>query len=123
MGSAFHQLCPRYSGTLTPTAPIRQWETFTFYRVRTEIGKQNSMTFYIFSRIHFFVDSNSPNTAYTQDFFPIRDCRHISASSPMFLPDFSSAKLSLHATFVFAFLDFHFARFHFWLHSIHTTCT
>ena len=21
MGSAFHQLCPRYSGTLTPTAP------------------------------------------------------------------------------------------------------
>ena len=33
MGSAFHQLCPRYSGTLTPTAPtaIRLWETFTFY--------------------------------------------------------------------------------------------
>ena len=32
MGSAFHQLCPRYSGTLTPTAPtaIRLWETFTF---------------------------------------------------------------------------------------------
>ena len=31
MGSAFHQLCPRYSGTLTPTAPtaIRLWETFT----------------------------------------------------------------------------------------------
>ena len=29
---AFHQLCPRYSGTLTPTAPtaIRLWETFTF---------------------------------------------------------------------------------------------
>ena len=22
MGSAFHQLCPRYSGTLTPTAPL-----------------------------------------------------------------------------------------------------
>ena len=32
MGSAFHQLCPRYSVTLTPTAPkaIRLWETFTF---------------------------------------------------------------------------------------------
>ena len=32
MGSAPHQLCPRYSGTLTPTAPtaIRLWETFTF---------------------------------------------------------------------------------------------
>ena len=32
MGSPFHQLCPRYSGTLTPTAPmaIRLWDTFTF---------------------------------------------------------------------------------------------
>ena len=32
MGSAFHQLCPRYSGTLTPTAPtaVRLWETSTF---------------------------------------------------------------------------------------------
>ena len=32
MGSAFHQLCPRYSGTLTRTAPttIRLWETFNF---------------------------------------------------------------------------------------------
>ena len=31
MGSAFHQLCPRYSGTLTPTAPTanRLWKTFT----------------------------------------------------------------------------------------------
>ena len=31
MGSAFHQLCPRYSGTLTPTAPtaIRLWDTCT----------------------------------------------------------------------------------------------
>ena len=35
MGSAFHQLCPRYSGTLTPTAPmaIRLWETFTYLEV------------------------------------------------------------------------------------------
>ena len=33
MGSAFHQLCPRYSGTLTPTAPtaVRLWNTFTFF--------------------------------------------------------------------------------------------
>ena len=31
MGSAFHQLCPRYSGTLTPTTAYRLWETFTFF--------------------------------------------------------------------------------------------
>ena len=32
-GRPFHQLCPRYSGPLTPIAPtaIRLWETFTFY--------------------------------------------------------------------------------------------
>ena len=32
MGSASHQLCPRYSGPLTPTAPtaIRLRETFNF---------------------------------------------------------------------------------------------
>ena len=38
MGSAFQQLCPRYSGTLTPTAPtaIRLWETFTFLLMFTE---------------------------------------------------------------------------------------
>ena len=32
MGSAFDQLFPIYSGTLTPTAPmaIRLWETLTF---------------------------------------------------------------------------------------------
>ena len=38
MGSAFHQLCPRYSGTLTPTAPmaIRLWETFTFFTSASE---------------------------------------------------------------------------------------
>ena len=35
MGSAFHQLCPRYSGTLTPTAPtaIRLWDTSTFFNL------------------------------------------------------------------------------------------
>ena len=32
IGSAFHQLCLRYNGTLIPTAPtaIRLWKTFTF---------------------------------------------------------------------------------------------
>ena len=35
MDSAFHQLCPRYSGTLNPTAPtaIRLWNTFTFFSI------------------------------------------------------------------------------------------
>ena len=39
MGSAFHQLCPRYSGTLTPTAPtaIRLWDTFTFIHRRRKV--------------------------------------------------------------------------------------
>ena len=38
MGSAFHQLCPRYSGTLTPTATtaIRLWDTFTFLKLFNE---------------------------------------------------------------------------------------
>ena len=33
MGSAFHQLCPRNSGTLTSTAPtaIRLWEVFKLF--------------------------------------------------------------------------------------------
>ena len=45
-------------------------------RVRTEIGNQNSRTFpglfkdYLhFFQESFFIDSNSPNTAYTQDFW------------------------------------------------------
>ena len=40
MDFAFHQLCPRHSGTLTPTAPtaIRLWETFTFYFDNTFSG-------------------------------------------------------------------------------------
>ena len=38
----------------------------------------------------FFIDSNSPNTANTQDFCPIEDGKHISLSSSLFLPDFSS---------------------------------
>ena len=41
MGSAFHQLCPRYSGTLTPTAPTatRLWDSFTFTFLYLEKGK------------------------------------------------------------------------------------
>ena len=40
MGSAFHQLCRRYSGTLTPTAPtaIRLWDTFKA-ELRARVGR------------------------------------------------------------------------------------
>ena len=38
----------------------------------------------------FFIDSNSPNTAYTQDFCPIQDRECISLLSSLFLPDSSS---------------------------------
>ena len=48
------------------------------FRARTEIGNQNSRTFpgvfkdYLhFFQESFFIDSNSPSTAYTQDFCPI----------------------------------------------------
>ena len=68
------------------------------YRVRTEIGNQNSRTFpglfkdYLhFFQESFFIDGNSPNTAYTQDFCPIQDRKCISLSGSLFLPDFSSA--------------------------------
>ena len=54
-------------------------------RVRTEIGNQNSRTFpglfkdYLhFFQESFFIDGNSPNTAYTQDFCPIQDRKRIS---------------------------------------------
>ena len=42
MGSTFHWLCPGYSGTLTPTAPmaIRLWEIFTFYLFLKELGNR-----------------------------------------------------------------------------------
>ena len=67
-------------------------------RVRTEIGNQNSRTFpglfkdylHVFQE-SFFIDGNSPNTAYTQDFCPIQDRKRISLSGSLFLPDFSSA--------------------------------
>ena len=41
MGSAFHQLCPRYSGTLIPTAPtaIRLWETFSKYCICLDVRR------------------------------------------------------------------------------------
>ena len=47
MGSAFHQLCPRYSGTLTPTAPManRLWETFTFTKVMGILSKKATWLF------------------------------------------------------------------------------
>ena len=46
MRSAFHQLWPRYSGTLTPTAPtaIRLWETFT-YQMRWEAKRKIRVAF------------------------------------------------------------------------------
>ena len=70
----------------------------TAHRVRTEIGNKNSRTFpklfqdYLhFFQESFFIDSNSHNTAYTQDFCPIQDRICISLSSSLFLLDFSSA--------------------------------
>ena len=67
-------------------------------RVCTEIGNQNSRTFpglfkdYLhFFQESFFIDGNSLNTAYTQDFCPIQDRKRISLSGSLFLPDFSSA--------------------------------
>ena len=64
MGSAFHQLCPRYRGTLTPTAPtaIMLWDTFTFNRdlLQVEIlGRQ------IFGKrqLKYFLDSFAKATA------------------------------------------------------------
>ena len=44
MGSAFHQLCPRYSGTLTPTAPtaIRLWDTLTLTLTKDHLVRLES---------------------------------------------------------------------------------
>ena len=59
MGSAFHQLCPKYSGTLTPTAPtaIRLWETFIFTSQESNTAKSVNNTadtklMYIFCYLH-----------------------------------------------------------------------
>ena len=47
MGSAFHQLCPRYSGTLTLTAPtaIRLWDTFTFFNILLAMPARTAMKY------------------------------------------------------------------------------
>ena len=49
MGSAFHQLCPRLSGTLTPTVPtaIRLWETFTFTKINLDLQNNNLNNFFM----------------------------------------------------------------------------
>ena len=63
------------------------------YRNRKSKFKDFSRTFqglFTFFQESFFMDSNSPNTAYTQDFCPIKDRKRISLASSLFLPDFSS---------------------------------
>ena len=76
--------------------PGKQMESHN--RVRTEIGYQNSRTFpglfkdYLhFFQESFFIDSNSPNTAYTQDFCSSQDRKRISLSRSLVLPDFNSS--------------------------------
>ena len=46
MGSAFHQLCPRYSETLTLTAPKanRLWEIFTFFFLFIQSKEEESFS-------------------------------------------------------------------------------
>ena len=46
MGSAFHQLCQKYSGSLTPTAPtaIKLYETVTFLILRNDCSPGPSFT-------------------------------------------------------------------------------
>ena len=64
------------------------------YRNRKSKFQDFSRTFqglFTFFQESFFIDSNSPNTAYTQDFCPIQDRKFMSLSSSLFLPDFSSA--------------------------------
>ena len=53
--------------------------------------QDSSRTSYIFFQDSFFVETTSPNTAYTQDFFPNRDSKHVSPSRSLYLPNFSSA--------------------------------
>ena len=63
MGSAFHQLCPRYSETLIPTAPtaIRLWDTFTFYdRAWTKNFIEN-LQMYILLSVFFSLKVSSYN--------------------------------------------------------------
>ena len=54
MGYAFHQLCLRYSGALTPTAPtaIRLWETLTFTLARDRrLNKVAGLYFFVIKRL------------------------------------------------------------------------
>ena len=68
MGSAFHQLCPRYSGTINPTAPtaIRLWKTFTFLdkQERSKISDE----FEFLTRRYYSVQTFSP---FSDETFPI----------------------------------------------------
>ena len=57
MGSVFHQLCPRYSGTLTPTSPTakRLWKSSTFYRrvkVTSKVYMNPSGIYSFFKRLN-----------------------------------------------------------------------
>ena len=64
------------------------------YRDRKSKFQDFSRTFqglFTFFQESFFIDSNSTNTAYTQDFCPIQDRKRISLSSSLLLPDLSSA--------------------------------
>ena len=66
----------------------RKTVTHGSYRNRKSKFQDFSRTFqglFTFFQESFFIESNSPNTAYTQDFCPI------SLLSSLFLPDFSSA--------------------------------
>ena len=49
MGSAFYQLCLRYSGTLTPTAytAVMLWETFSFFTLQEIDSKVMTLSAFI----------------------------------------------------------------------------
>ena len=61
MGSAFHQLCPRYSGTLTPTAltAVRLWEAFTF----TFLEGKKTLSYNGRNTVNFGINTYSCHTA------------------------------------------------------------
>ena len=61
MSSALHQLCPRYSGTLTPTAPTasRLWETFTFTTKYVKTFQLHLLNFILYS---LKIEPNEKNT-------------------------------------------------------------
>ena len=101
---------PKLYGVLTVLNAIGLTGPVALDRVRTEIGYQNSRTFpglfkdylYFFQE-SFFINSNSPNNAYTQDFCSIQDRKRISHSRSLFLPDFNS---SYHLRTLLSFLPF-----------------